>query len=234
MAKRSKPHSPEKYEEMILDYVKQYPSGITITDISKGIKVSRITVNKYVLVLDAKEKLFSKTIGAYRLYFASERRFIPKKSIIAFYQGLLSGFVEGLSGNEMRRNEEKVFKNTGLNMDKFITFPVGSHFPKEVRKPENGSYRGLFEYYAEIYNSMDFVIGEYAEIEVTINEKGNKAIFTFKDVELLENDRNFAVHFFIVSGMIEKTLSKLLNKSVICKVEKVYENNVDLSIEIPK
>lgn len=229
MAKRTKPHSPEKYEEMILDYVKQYPSGITITDISKGIKVSRITVNKYVLVLDAKEKLFSKTIGAYRLYFASERRFIPKKSIIAFYQGLLSGIAA-----EISENEENIFKNIGLNMDKYITFPIGSQFPKEVRLPKNGSYRELFEYYAEIYDSMDYVIEEFAEIEVTINEKGNKAIYTFKDVELLANDKNFVVHFYIVSGMIQKTLSKLLNKSVICKVEKVYENNVDLSIEIPK
>jgi len=229
MTNRTKPHSPEKYEEMILDHVKQYPSGITITDISKGITVSRITVNKYVLVLEAKGKLFSKTIGAYKLYFASERRFVPKRTIVAYYQGLLSGIVDGLSGNE-----EEIFKNTGLNMNKFITFPVGSHFPKEVRKPKNGSYRDLFDYYAEIYNSMDYVIGEYAEIEVTINEKGNKATFTFKDVELLENDKNFAVHFYIVSGMIEKTLSKLLNKKVNCKVEKVYGNNVDLSIEIPK
>lgn len=227
MTNRTKPRSPEKYEEMILDYVKQYPSGITITDISKGINVSRITVNKYVLVLEAKEKLFSKTIGAYKLYFASERRFIPKKAIIAFYQGLLSGIAK-----EISKNEETIFKNIGLNMDKFITFPVGSRFPKEIRQPKKGSYRDLFEYYAEIYDSMDYVIEEFAKIEVSINEKGNKAIYTFKDVELLENDNYFVVHFYIVSGMIQKTLSKLLNKSVICKVEKVYDNNIDLSIEI--
>lgn len=228
MANRTKPHSPEEYEEMILDYVKQYPSGITITDISKGINVSRITVNKYVLVLEAKEKLFSKTIGAYKLYFASERQFIPKRAIIAFYQGLLSGIATEFSENE----KEKIFKNIGLNMDKFITFPVGSRFPKEIRQPKNGSYRELFEYYAGIYDSMDYVIEEFAEIEVTINEKGNKAIYTFKDVEILEKDEKFVVHFYIVSGMIQKTLSKLLNKKVICNVEKIYGNNVDLSIEI--
>jgi len=227
MAKSTKPRSPEKYEKMILDYVKQYPSGITITDISKGINVSRITVNKYVLVLEAKEKLFSKTIGAYKLYFSSERSFIPKRSMIAFYQGLLSGIA-----SEISENEETIFRNIGLNMDKFITFPIGSRFPKEIRQPKDGSYRGLFEYYAEIYDSMDYVIEEFAEIEVSINDKGNKAIYTFKDVELLENDKNFVVHFYIVSGMIQKTLSKLINKRIICKVEKVYGNNVDLSIEI--
>ena len=229
MANRTKPRSPEEYEEMILDYVKQYPSGITITDISKGINVSRITVNKYVLVLEAKEKLFSKTIGAYKLYFASERQFIPKRAIIAFYQGLLSGIA-----TEISENRETVFKNIGLNMDKFITFPVGSRFPKEIRQSKNGSYGELFQYYAEIYDSMDYVIEEFAEIEVTINEKGNKAIYTFKDVELLEKDNNFIVHFYIVSGMIQKTLSKLLNKKVICNVEKISGNNVDLSIEIPE
>ncbi|MFX1444506.1 MAG: hypothetical protein ACFFHV_13920 [Promethearchaeota archaeon] len=225
-----KPRSPEKYEEMILDYVKQYPSGITITDISKGITVSRITVNKYVLVLEAKEQLFSKTIGAYKLYFATERRFIPKRAIIAFYQGLLSGIAAEISAE----NKESIFKNIGLNMDKFITFPVGSRFPKEIRQPKNGSYRDLFEYYAEIYDSMDYVIEEFADIKVSINDKGNKAIYTFKDVEFLEREKYFIVHFYIVSGMIQKTLSKLINKKVICKVEKVYGNNVDLSIEILK
>ncbi len=229
MANRIKPRSPEEYEDMILDYVKQYPSGITITDISKGINVSRITVNKYVLVLEAKEKLFSKTIGAYKLYFASERQFIPRRAIIAFYQGLLSGIA-----TEISENKENIFKNIGLNMDKFITFPVGSRFPKEIMQAKKGSYRELFEYYAEIYDSMDYVIEKFAEIEVTINEKGNKAIYTFKDVELLEKDNKFIVHFYIVSGMIQKTLSKLLNKKVICNVDKIYGNNVDLSIEILK
>lgn len=229
MAKRAKPRSPEKYEEMILNYVKQYPSGITITDISKGINVSRITVNKYVLVLEAKEKLFSKTIGAYKLYFSSERHFIPRRAIVAFYQGLLSGIAA-----EISENKESIFKNIGLNMDNFITFPVGSRFPKEIKQSKKGSYKGLFQYYAEIYDSMDYIIEDFAGIEVTINENGNKAIYTFKNVELLEADKNFIVHFYIVSGMIQKTLSKLLNKEVFCKVEKVYSNNVDLSIEILK
>ena len=227
MANRTKPRSPEKYEQMILDYVKQYPSGITITDISKGIKVSRITVNKYVLVLEAKEKLISKSIGAYKLYYATERKFIPKRAIIAFYQGLLTGIAA-----EITANREKIFKNIGLNMDKFITFPIGTPFPKELLQSKDGSYRDLFEYYAEIYDSMDYIIEEFTEIKININDEGNKAIYTFKDVKLLEQDNDFVVHFYIVSGMIQKTLFKLLNKKVACKVEKIYANNVDLSIEI--
>ena len=37
---------PEEYEKLILDQVKQFPSGLTIADLSKNLGVSRITVSK--------------------------------------------------------------------------------------------------------------------------------------------------------------------------------------------
>ncbi len=226
-SKKSKPLTPEEYEEMILEYVKQFPSGLTITDISKGIGISRITVNKYILVLEAREKLFSKSIGAYKLYLVQERAFLPKSTIASFYQGLLSGFI-----SELADKKEKVFKKIGFNMDKFITFPVGSGIPKDILKPEKGSYKKLLNYYAEFYNTMDYIIDKNTEIEVNINAKGNKAIYILKNIKPLEENEDFAMHFYIITGMIEKTLPLLIQRKVICNIEKIYDNNLEFSIEI--
>jgi hypothetical protein len=225
--KKSKTLQPEEYEELILDYVKEYPSGLTITDISKGLGISRITINKYILVLEAKEKVFSKSIGAYTLFFAVKRTFLPWRTIASYYQGLLSGFSE-----ELQDNKEEAFKRIGFNMNRFLTFPVGSGFPKEIRKPENGSYRKLFEFYAESYNTMDYMIDTDTEIEVEINDEENQAKLIFKDIDLLDENRDFAYHFYIICGMIEKNLEILIKKKVKCKVERVYQNNVEISIKI--
>ena len=225
--KKTKILSPEEYEELILNYLKQFPSGLTITDITKGIGISRITVNKYILVLEAKEKVFSKRIGAYTLFLAVERTFLPWRTIASYYQGLLTGFSKELSGDK-----EKAFKRIGLNMNQFITFPIGSGFPKDVLKLEKGSYRKLLEYYAESYNMMDYMIDKSTEIEVKINEEGNEARYTLKNISLLDENKDFAMHFYITTGIIEKTLELLIKKKIICKVEKIYDNNVEFLIQI--
>jgi biotin operon repressor len=225
--KSTRPLAAEKYEEMIITLLKQNPSGLTITDISNKLEISRITVNKYVLVLEAKGILFSKSIGAYNLYFTTERSFIPKDAMNAYYQGLMAGFA-----SQLPEHKEEIFKKVGLGMDQFITFPVGSRFPDDVLKPESGSYKKLFEYYAQIYDKMDYLVENTAEIEVKINEKGNKAVFSFKNIKFLKVNVDFAMHFYIIAGMIEKTLPKIIKKKVICNVEKIYDTNVDLSIEI--
>lgn len=224
---KSKPLRPEEYEKLILECVKNYPSGLTITDISEELDISRITVNKYILVLEAKEKVFSKKIGAYTLFFSSERTFIPWRIIASFYHGLLTGFSE-----EVSEKKEEVFKRIGLNMNRFLTFPVGSRFPKEILKPEKGSYRKLLEYYAKSYNTMDYMLDRNTKIEVKIEENGTRASYTFKNIDLLEENKDFAMHFYIVCGMIEKTLEILIKKKIKCNVERIYDNNVEISIQI--
>lgn len=226
--KKSKPLQPEEYEELILNHLKQYPSGLTITDVSKGIGVSRITVNKYILLLEANEKVFSKDIGAYTLFFSSERTFLPWRTIASFYQGILTGVSEVFSGDK-----EAAFKQIGKKMNRYLTFPVGSGFPKSLKKPIKGSYKELFNYYAEIYGSMDYMIDKKTKIKVEIDQSGTRAIYTLSNVSLLEENENYVLHFHIVCGMIEKTLQLFLkDKDVKCQIEEIESLKVRFSIEI--
>ena len=84
---------PEEYEKLILDQVKQFPSGLTIADISKNLGISRITVSKYSLVLEAKGKVLSKSIGAYTLFLPIKKTFVPLRSASTYMQGLLTIFL---------------------------------------------------------------------------------------------------------------------------------------------
>ena len=218
---------PAEYEQLILDHVNHFPSGLTIADISKNLGISRITVSKYISVLEAKEKVYSKSLGAYTLYLPLERTFIHWTQINPYYQGLLKGLMEEFPGDK-----KEVFKRIGLKMNKFISFPLGSDFPKEVLKPVKGSYRNLLEYYAENYKTMDLIFGGNIELEADINEEGNKAIYAFKDIKMLKENESFILHFYIMCGWIEKTFEGLINKKITCRIERVYDYDVELSIQI--
>ena len=97
---KSKIMQPAEYEQLILNHVNHFPSGLTIADVSKNLGISRITISKYISVLEAKEKVFSKSIGDYTLYLPLERTFIPLESVNSYYQGILKGLMEEFPGDK--------------------------------------------------------------------------------------------------------------------------------------
>ena len=52
------------FERQILDTIRNHPGGLTITDIAKIKSYSRNTVSKYVSVLELKDQVSSRKIGA--------------------------------------------------------------------------------------------------------------------------------------------------------------------------
>ena len=51
------------WKDEIAQYLRNNPSGLTITDIAKGIDTSRVTVTKYMPELLQEEKVFAKEVG---------------------------------------------------------------------------------------------------------------------------------------------------------------------------
>ncbi|MFX1266812.1 MAG: winged helix-turn-helix transcriptional regulator [Promethearchaeota archaeon] len=70
------------HEFIILECIRDNPGGVTVSDIANFTKFSRNTVSKYVSILELKKQIFSKKVGAYRLYFAVKKSFIPFKTAI--------------------------------------------------------------------------------------------------------------------------------------------------------
>ena len=130
----SKNGEKRDFSKEILNYLLINPSGLTITDIAKGINTSRITVSKYVSILEAKKKVSTKEIGAYTLYFNVKRGLIPLDIMLPFYTGLLNGLKEDITDREY-------YKKYGKRIADFMKFPYGSEvidyvLPKKDRTNE--------------------------------------------------------------------------------------------------
>lgn len=85
MAKRSK-------KDLIFKIIKEHPEGLTIQQISKLAKVSRITATIYVHELLGEKKIKERKIGVYRLIF-------PKES-----------FIEEVTDEELLKRLRKALK----------------------------------------------------------------------------------------------------------------------------
>ena len=214
------------FEEDILDYLNQMPSGQTITDIANGIDSTRITVSKYLTGLEIEEKIFTKKIGAYTLYFNSERSVVPRNLAIGFYEGILAWMSDKIEDNES-------FKELGIMCAKFLPLPGGSYV-KDLLPSKSIPINKFLKYFGKVFTYYDFVFSEKLKVEVLINETGSGAIYRLINIDILEKTRNFDKHFYLMSGVIESVISNWLKKKATCMVDFIDRENkvVQFSLKI--
>ena len=217
----------KEYEKRIIDYLQQSPSGLTITDIHNGINASRITVSKYISVLEAKGKVFSKKIGAYKLYFNTKRSFIPKTPMLAYYAGILTSIKSEFSDVEK-------LKQFGYIIADFMTFPLASSLPKGTIPGKPGTVKKFLDAYIGIYPHLDLTMDKSVKIEYDLSDDGYSAIFRLKNVKVFDISKNFDTHFHIISGINEKVFSKIISREVECNVQKIDtdEKTVEISVKL--
>lgn len=224
-SKRSKPEKVN-YEELILDHLKENPAGLTISDIANGIKASRMTVSKYISVLEAKEKIISRKIGAYNLYYTAHPVYVPHRIISLFYLGILQNLHK-----KQKLNKEIFYKEIGFQIsDNFIVL-----FPPELSVPKDtDDYTIILKNLARLYPKIDVLNYLNLKIEPEITNKGKNTTFHFRDIKLFEAAEDFLYHFYVVAGVFEKTLARLTSRDVICNVDyfNLKEQSVGLKIEI--
>lgn len=215
----------DDWKQDIVNYLLDYPSGLTITDISNGIDTSRITVSKYIGILEAEKKVITKKIGAYTLYYSAERGLVPKKLMLSYYIGLLTGLKKEI-------HDKEKFKQFGITIADFMGFPYGSAYPDAVMPNKEGTIEKFFKYFGKTFSYIDFIYEKHPIIKTEI--EGNKAKFTLSEIELFDRSENYDVHFYISSGVIEAIVSKTLQRNSYCNVEEIDIKNksVKLLLEI--
>jgi hypothetical protein len=216
-----------------LECIRENPSGITITDIAKAKGYSRNTISKYVSMLEIKEKIFKRKVGAYNLYFSSKKNYFPKEIISSYYKALLSGLKKNYP------NDEETFKDIGRNSLKFIDFTFGPTVKKGLKNLRNIPIPKLyFEVFGKFYPSYDILQPSIEISEPIIDESGNKAVYRFKNSEFLDKTKDFIYHFYIVAGIIEALWEREVGSPVECNVENINVGNkkddafFELSIKI--
>ncbi len=166
------------------------------------------------------------------MYFSTRRIFLPKSTVLGYYKAILSGF------KKKYPKDEEIFKEIGHLVLNEFNFSLSPSLSKELKAmKENKDPKLHLKLFKKIYPSFDFIQEGLDISEVKLDENGKKAIYRFKNSELLENSKNFVYHFYMICGIIEAVFKKENEKIVLCNVEKIEispekENSyIDISME---
>jgi predicted transcriptional regulator len=219
----SEPAQKRDFYKEILDHLLINQSGLTITDIANDLNTSRITASKYIEILKAEKKVVSKKIGAYKLYYSAERSLIPKKVMLAYYTGLLTSLKKEIK-------DKSKYKEFGKTIVDYIESIYLFSFPdnKEFRKGPD--YTNYLKNVKKLIIYTDFIYEENPKIEMEPIENG--AIFKISKIKLFEKSKDFAYHYYLASGVIERFISKHLEKDVECSVEEIDLKNNSVKLKI--
>ena len=218
------------WEKEIVEYLKEHPSGCTITEIAAkegGLDTTRITVSKYINGLVLKNQVYSKKVGVYNLYYSVERQTIPIKLVRTYYLGVLTGLKE----NFIDEDDPAELKEFGHIIAETILISVDEQFPDDVKKSLN-TFLAFLNFFPKIYPKLDFLYDKSWIIEEKINEGESKAEYVLKDVNILEISDVFSLHFYIMAGLLEKVISIGLNFEIICDILEIDSENNTVKFSI--
>ncbi|MHA1196214.1 MAG: HTH domain-containing protein [Promethearchaeota archaeon] len=222
-----KSHVNHKFE--ILEFIRNNPGGVTISDIANATKFSRNTVSKYVSILEVKNEIFSKKVGAYKLYFASKKRYIPLELAISYYKALISRFKKHFP------NKESLAKQIGKDAIKDIKFTFGPTIFKEMKRlKENPISRVHLESFKNFYRVYDPFSPDIEISVINIDPEGKSALFRFKNSPFLSDTEDHNYHIYIACGITEGILEKVLKTKVSCDIIEIHpsKNKEDAYFDI--
>lgn len=204
--------------------------GLTITDLSNELDISRNTVYKYLHTLEEDDKIYDKQVGRYKLYYSKE---VP---LLREYKAGITSLIKELLANMKKTfpDQEALFKSFGMNIADQIQIP----FTEEGRELLN-DLQGMEDF--ELLDSIGDFLPHFnflqdsiriSNIELKKSEK--RAVISFINSKMLEGSDDYIYYFYIMVGMIENKLRTVLEKDVrvdILKYE-VLDKKEDSYIKI--
>jgi DNA-binding Lrp family transcriptional regulator len=206
------PSNDIDYKKNIMNLLLKNVAGLTITDISEKLGISRNTVYRYIGLLVEKGKVQKKKIGAYTLYFTAETETIPKGLVFTFYLGYLSTFKDNF------KNVQESYKQLGKIVAQKTQFPIGTEDSETTESLGKYTNHYFMEIFGKMWPYFDPLPHQLDVLDIKIDGKENKAIYHFGNAELLEFDPDFIIHFYVVSGYVEHRLKAQFNKDVKCDI----------------
>lgn len=190
---------------------------MTISDITTLTKFSRNTVSKYVLTFERKNQIFSKKIGAYKLYFAKKERSIPLELAISYSKALISRFKKYIP------DTGGLTKKIGKEAVADIKFSFGPSILKQMKiLKDNPISRVHLESFKSFYPVYDPFSPEIEISIINIDPMGKGATFRFKNSPFLLDTKDFDYHIYIICGITEGILERELKTRVKCEVKEIH------------
>lgn len=205
------------HENEILECVRDNPSGATVSDIVNATSFSRNTVSKYVSILELKKEIFSKKVGAYRLYFATKKRYIPLEFALSYYKALISRFKKYIP------DTEDLAKKIGKEAIKDIKFTFAPNVYKQMKSlKENPISRVHLESFKSFYPVYDPFSPEIDISIINFDPEERSATFRFKNSPFLSDTTEFDYHIYIICGITEGILERELKTKVVCEIKEIH------------
>ncbi|MBD3195031.1 MAG: hypothetical protein GF317_08260 [Candidatus Lokiarchaeota archaeon] len=190
-------------------------------------------MSKYVNILELKNKVYKKKIGAYSLYFSAEETYLPNSLVLSYYKALLKGLK---TRYPIKRNEIKEIAADFADEIKF------SFSPKIYKQLKNLKAHPISKIHLEIFKNFYPAYDIFQpNIEISILEvdnEGKKAIYRFRNSIFLENNEDYIYHLYFMSGLTQGILSRELKTEVICNIENYHisddkkDSYFDISLRI--
>lgn len=203
-------------ELKILDYLKERPSGSTITDISNDLELHRNTVSKYISRLNEGNYIKIKEFGRYKMCYSTEKRLMPKKTFMQIYKGILHGLKRHFP------NQEQVFKKIGTELMDYYP-PEATNLAKiinelknEYSKIEDVSLKTIIQAIEDIYYSVFFDSIKITKIELF--DEGRTIKIQYGNTTFLKSSDNFIYHIYMFIGYIEALLRGFFDRNYVCSV----------------
>lgn len=228
---RNRKAKESNWKEKILEFLEENPSGCTITDIAREIETTRITVSKYLSLLQQEKRVLSKEIGVYKLYFSAERRYIALNLFQAYYRALLLGVRNQLLD---QKDLKQTFKEIGYQIADVLSDFLFNQFPESLRK-HISNFRDFLKFFGEVYPHLDFIYASTLTIQEDIDTENEKGIYKFKNPSVLDFTEDLEYRFYVLSGMIERSLSKTFTrKPVHCNVKSIDREEKIITIVLER
>ena len=152
--------------------------------------------------------------------------FIPINFVGKFYIGMLTGLKDKFSS-------KKDFKELGYKIADVMMKELVEQFPKSLRD-QIKSFDDFLPYFAKLYPYLDIVPDNNLVIEEEISEDGSKALFHFKNSNIFNLSENSEYHFYLLTGMMERSLSRIFRTEIKVEIESINIDEKSVKISIIK
>ena len=219
------------YKSLIMKKLERALMGLTITEISKKTGIHRITVSKYMNILEAEGLVKKREFSAAHVYRVKKRKLIKKDLFSSFIQAIFNGVKDQFPNNERK------IKEVGKIVLKHFRFPIPKAVINDFDKlRDNYDSQDQLRFFREYYTAFD-LLNEDINISIVELQK-NRAVYRLTNSDFLDPSKDFTYFFYLTCGIAEQIYSQILKKKVDCNVENIHrssvkeESYVDISLEI--
>lgn len=196
------------YIGQIFDLIEENPHGMTVTDIANELNISRNTVYRYIGILEGKQKVYSKKIGNYTLYYPKTQLIFNKDIFLSFFKGLLANLKEEYP------NQHEIFKSMGRRIGKSMDVPLKRKGKKIVQQLDKMSKIEILESVTDYMPYFNILNDTITISKINIKRNKKKAIVTFINSEMLGSSDEYIYYFYLLMGLIEEKLSEYIGREI--------------------